>query len=145
MALGWRIGLVEAGRAGEAGQAGLAWRAWWGRGRGCGLPFSGCMLPATATEPGVQPPLLQLRAMNDEAAAGVHAVPGGEGGAGGDTSQAFKLAYARVVLQLRDVSGRGRWSLGLCCAVLCAAAPNTVSPRRPRRPPPCLGWAEWHF
>lgn len=103
------------------------------------------MLPATATEPGVQPPLLQLRAMNDEAAAGVHAVPGGEGGAGGDTSQAFKLAYARVVLQLRDVSGRGRWWLGLCCAVLCAAAPNTVSPRRPRCPPPCLGWADGTF
>ena len=54
--------------------------------------------------------LVQLRAMNDEAAAGVHAVRGGAGGSGGgaaggaDVSQAFKLAYAKVVLQLRDVS-----------------------------------------
>jgi len=43
--------------------------------------------------------LLQLRAMNDEASAGMHAAD-----ASGAAAPEFANAYAGVVLQLKDVS-----------------------------------------
>lgn len=55
--------------------------------------------------------LLQLRGMNDEAAAGVH------GGAGATAAPPFVNAYASVVLQLKDVSGL-QAGAGGCAAAL---------------------------
>lgn len=62
--------------------------------------------------------LLQLRAMNDEAAAGVHSAD-----ASGAAAPGFVGAYAGVVLQLKEVGRRCSAASRVCqlCALLLPA------------------------
>ena len=83
--------------------------------------------------------LLQLRAMNDEAAAGMHAAD-----ASGAAAPAFVNAYAGVVLQLKDVRAG---VLRLACLLRCShapACPPAVVPARACLPACCCVRADLH-